>query len=86
MKYTGDVFKKFNNDKYSRVDALHKLDFFYGKDEKGNASLLLQTSCKVEVLPSTNCIVVETGWRTVPDMPLQKVLRMQILWSHCKVQ
>ena len=63
MKYTGDVFKKFNNDKYSRVDALHKLDFFYGKDEKGNASLLLQTSCKVEVLPSTNCIVVEAGWR-----------------------
>lgn len=34
MKYTGDVFKKFNNDKYSRVDALHKLDFFYGKTKK----------------------------------------------------
>lgn len=62
MKYTGDVFKKFNNDKYSRVDALHKLDFFTER-RKGNASLLLQTSCKVEVLPSTNCIVVEAGWR-----------------------
>ena len=63
MKYTGDVFNKFDNDRYSRVDALHRLDFFYGKNREGNAVLLLQTSCKVETLPSTNCIVVETGWR-----------------------
>lgn len=63
MKYTGNAFKKFNNDKYSRVDAQHKLDFFYGRSREGSASLLLQTSCKVEALPSTKCIVVETGWR-----------------------
>lgn len=63
MKYTGDVFEKFGCGKYSRVDAQHKLNFFYGRNSEGNASLLLQTACRVETLPSTNSITVETGWR-----------------------
>lgn len=63
MKYTDDVFEKFGCGKYSRVDAQHKLNFFYGRNNEGNASLLLQTACRVEMLPSTNSITVETGWR-----------------------
>lgn len=63
MEYTKDIFNGFKNDRYSRVDATHPLDLFYGKDESGNDTLLLITPFKPPFLPSTNAISVLNRWR-----------------------
>lgn len=63
MEYTKDTFNGFKNDRYSRVDATHPLDLFYGKDESGNDTLLFITPFKPPFLPSTNAISVLNRWR-----------------------
>lgn len=63
MEYTKDTFNGFKNDRYSRVDATHPLDLFYGKDESGNDTLLFIIPFRPPFLPPTNAISVLNRWR-----------------------